>query len=64
MLLKVNFFLLKTLTIVPTMLEMSSYIFAFAANLINTLKKKDFKVIVKAFRVLCLRKLLLLNESF
>ena len=64
MLLKVNFLLLKTSTIVPIMLEMSSYTFIFVINLINTLKKKGFKAIIKAFRVLCLKKPLLLNKSF
>ena len=38
------------------MLEMSSYTLALATNLIYTLKKKDFKAIVKAFRVLYLKK--------
>ena len=43
---------------------MSSYALTLIANLIYTLKKKGFKAIVKAFRVLYLRKPLLLNKSF
>jgi hypothetical protein len=54
----------KTLTLVPTMLEMSSRALTFAANLIYTLKKKRFKAIAKGFRVLYLREPLLLNKSF
>ena len=43
---------------------MSFYTFSFAVNLIYTLKKKGFKAIVKAFRVLYLRELLPPNKSF
>ena len=43
---------------------MSFYTFTFAINLINILKKKGFKAIVKAFRVFCLREPFLLNKSF
>ena len=43
---------------------MSSYALAPATNLIYTLKKKGLKAIVKAFRVLYLRELLLPNKSF
>jgi hypothetical protein len=43
---------------------MSSYALAFTTNLIYILKKKGFKAIVKAFRVLYLRKPLPLNKSF
>ena len=54
----------KTLAIIPTILEMSSCALSLTANLIYTLKKKGFKAIVKAFRVLCLREPLPLNKSF
>ena len=43
---------------------MSSCALAPTTNLIYTLKKKGFKAIVKAFRVLYLRELLPLNKSF
>jgi hypothetical protein len=43
---------------------MSSYALALATNLIYTLKKKGFKAIVKAFRVLYLREPFPLNKSF
>ena len=46
------------------MLKMSSYAFALTTNLIYIPKKKGFKAIVKAFRVLCLREPLPLNKSF
>jgi len=46
------------------MSEMSSYTLALTTNLIYTLKKEGFKAIPKAFRVLYLRGLLLLNKSF
>jgi len=55
---------LKTLIIVPTILEISSYALAFIINFIYILKKKGFKAIVKAFRVFYLKKPLLLNKSF
>ena len=54
----------KTLVIIPTMLEISSYTLTFTTNLIYTPKKKGFKALVKAFRVLYLRRLLPLNKSF
>ena len=53
----------KTLIIVPTILKISFYTFSLAAYLIYTLKKKGFEAIIKAFRVLYLRELLLLNKS-
>ena len=43
---------------------MSSYAFTLATNRIYTLKKKGFKAIVKAFRVLYLREPLPLNKGF
>jgi hypothetical protein len=43
---------------------MSSYTLALTTNLIYTLKKKGFKAIVKAFRVLYLIEPLPLNKSF
>ena len=43
---------------------MFSYALALTTSLIYTLKKKGFKAIVKAFRVLYLREPLLLNKSF
>jgi len=43
---------------------MSSYALTSTTNLIYTLKKKGFKTIIKAFRVLYLREPLLLNKSF
>jgi len=46
------------------MSEISSYALTLTANLIYTLKKKGFKAIVKAFRVLYLRKLFPPNKSF
>ena len=54
----------KALTVIPTISEMSSYALALATNLIYTLKKKGFKAIVKAFRVLYLREPLPPNKSF
>ena len=56
--------ILKALIVVPTISEISSRALALATNLIYTPKKKGFKAIVKAFRVLYLREPLLLNKSF
>ena len=54
----------KTLTTEPTILEMSSRALALTTNLIYTLIKESFKAIPKAFRVLYLKGVLLLNKSF
>jgi hypothetical protein len=43
---------------------MSSSALTLATNLIYALKKKGFKAIVKALRVLYLKEPLLLNKSF